>query len=246
MPATRVRLRFAKRGDLRLISHHDLMRCVERMLRRAALPVAHSQGFNPRPKMVFPLALALGIEGAREVLELELAEPQDAEEVRRRLAATAPAGLDFLEAEELGPGRAGQVAAASYALPVPREHADACHAALARFLASDHWTHLRHRPDKGRTRAVDLRQATTEASLDADGVLRFRLTMTTQGSARPEEVVGALGLTDVLTQGGVLVRTDVELASLTPAAPPSPPVSPTDLSVGPTPLLPTSSTTTAP
>ena len=56
--ATKVRLRFAKRGDLRLVSHHDLMRCLERMLRRANLPMAYSQGFNPRPKVVFSLALA--------------------------------------------------------------------------------------------------------------------------------------------------------------------------------------------
>ena len=63
----RVRLRFAKRGDLRLVSHHDVVRAFERMLRRAELPVAHSQGFNPRPKVVFPLSLALGIEGRREI-----------------------------------------------------------------------------------------------------------------------------------------------------------------------------------
>ena len=40
--ATKVRLRFAKNGDLRLVSHHDLMRCLERMIRRAELPVAQS------------------------------------------------------------------------------------------------------------------------------------------------------------------------------------------------------------
>ena len=75
--ATKLRLRFAKRGDLRLVSHHDLMRCLERMLRRAQIPMAMSQGFNPRPKIVFALALGLGIEGRREVVDLELAEPME-------------------------------------------------------------------------------------------------------------------------------------------------------------------------
>src|SRR3954447_11198402 len=97
--ATKVRLRFAKRGDLRLVSHHDLLRCLERLLRRAEIPVAQSQGFNPRPKVVFTLALALGIEGQREVLELDLAEPMAAPEVLGRLRASAPPGLVFLEAE---------------------------------------------------------------------------------------------------------------------------------------------------
>src|ERR1051326_7207454 len=49
--ACKVRLRFAKRGDVRLVSHHDLMRCLERALRRACIPMALSQGFNPRPKI---------------------------------------------------------------------------------------------------------------------------------------------------------------------------------------------------
>src|SRR3954454_24364755 len=116
---TKVRLRFAKRGDLRLVSHHDLMRCLERMIRRAALPVAHSQGFNPRPKATFALALALGIEGRREVMDLELDEPMEPREVLGRLAAEAPPGFDFFEAEAVGPGRAARVAAASYRLAIP-------------------------------------------------------------------------------------------------------------------------------
>ncbi len=47
---TKVRLRFAKCGDLRLISHRDIMRCLERMLRRAGIPIAFTQGFNPGPR----------------------------------------------------------------------------------------------------------------------------------------------------------------------------------------------------
>ena len=59
--------------------------------------------------------------------------------------------------------------------------------------------------------AFDLRPFLLGAELDALGSLRFRLKMTPNGSARPEEVVEALGLRDLLGQGSVLVRTDVEL-----------------------------------
>jgi radical SAM-linked protein len=170
--------------------------------------------------MAFPLALALGIVGLREVLEVELTEPLRAEEVRRRLASEAPPGLDLIEAEEVGPGRATQVAAVSYALAVPADRAEACRAAVATFLASDRWPHQRQRPDRGRTRDVDLRRFVTDAGLAPDLMLRFRLTMSPEGSARPEEVVEALGLTVILTRGAVLVRTDVELASATAATPP--------------------------
>ncbi len=220
MTANKVRLRFAKRGDLRLVSHHDLMRCLERTLRRAEVPVAKSQGFNPRPKVVFALALGLGIEGRREVLELELDEPMEPAEVLRRLAATAPPGFDFLEAEAVGPGRAPRVEAAQYALTVPPERiADARHA-LDALLQREHVPYTRHRPD--RLVELDLRPFVLGAEIDPTGTLRFRLRITPQGSARPEEIVDALGLRDLLEQGAVLSRTDVELADADADRPRSP------------------------
>src|SRR5215212_8271753 len=205
MTATKVRLRFAKHGDLRLISHHDLMRCLERILRRAQVPMATSQGFNPRPKVVFTLALALGIEGHREVVELELAEPLGPEDVLSRLRAASPRGLDWLEAEAVPPGRAAQPEAVAYVLEVPEPRRDGARARLAEFLASEHWPYTRRRPD--RTVAIDLRPFLIEAELDPLGVLRFRMKMLPSGSARPEELIEALGLGDLLAQGSVLVRT---------------------------------------
>jgi radical SAM-linked protein len=210
--ATKVRLRFAKSGDLRLVSHHDLLRCLERLLRRAGLPVALSQGFNPRPKAVFTLALALGIEGRREVLELDLAEPMEPAEVRRRLSAAAPPGLDFLEAEAVPPGRPAHAQAVEYRLDVPADRRDAARAALARFLASTDWPSTRHRPDRGRDVVIDLRPFVLDARLDAAGALWFRMKITPNGSARPEELLDAVGLRDLLGQGSVLVRTEMELA----------------------------------
>ena len=70
----KMRFRFRKDGALRLLSHHDLMRCFERMLRRAALPVRQSQGFHPKPRLIFALSLPLGVIGCEEVAELELEE----------------------------------------------------------------------------------------------------------------------------------------------------------------------------
>jgi radical SAM-linked protein len=227
MVANKVRLRFAKRGDLRLVSHHDLMRCLERALRRARLPMASSQGFNPRPKVMFTLALGLGIEGRREVVELELAEPLEPAEVLRRLSAEAPPGLEFLEAEAVGPGRPAQAGAVHYALEIPTDRQEAARAALAALLASDRWPYTRHRP--GRTVETDLRPFVLGAELDPPGVLRFRLKMTANGSARPEEAIDALGLRDLLEQGAVLARTDVELVpSLNEAGSPSLPAADRD------------------
>ena len=83
---------FRKQGDLRLIGHRDLMRCLERLFRRAGLALGMSQGFHPKPRMTFPLALAVGIEGDDEVMELELTEPPAADELLRAAGAAGPAG----------------------------------------------------------------------------------------------------------------------------------------------------------
>src|SRR2546427_6653213 len=101
MVCEKVRIRFRKIGNLRLISHHDLMRCFERMLRRAALPFHSTEGFNPKPRLLFPLPLSLGIVGCREVAELELDADLSAAEVYDRLARQAPAGLEILDVQRI-------------------------------------------------------------------------------------------------------------------------------------------------
>ena len=53
MLGDKFRLRFEKAGVLRLLSHHDLMRVLERMLRRAGLPFKSTAGFHPGPRIVF-------------------------------------------------------------------------------------------------------------------------------------------------------------------------------------------------
>jgi len=70
MPLDKVRIRFRKSGDLRLVSHLDLMRSLERLLRRAMLPFRRTEGFHPTPRLVLAQSLPLGVVGHNEVLEL--------------------------------------------------------------------------------------------------------------------------------------------------------------------------------
>ncbi|WZO95842.1 TIGR03936 family radical SAM-associated protein [Isosphaeraceae bacterium EP7] len=222
---SRVRLRFAKQGDLRLVSHHDLMRCLERLVRRAGLPVAQSKGFNPRPKIAFALALALGIEGRREVVDIDLEEPLGADRVRELLASESPDGLEWFEAQDVPIGKAVQISSVRYELQVPADRREVAARSVEVLLASDRWPFVRRRPD--RDIEADLRPFVLGAELDPEGTLQIHLKMTPSGSARPEEVLDALGLRDLLGSGGVLVRTDMDLApptesGPTPPAPPKP------------------------
>src|SRR2546425_458428 len=109
MMRVKVRIRFRKAGDLRFVSHHDLMRVFERMMRRAGVPFRSNEGFHPKPKMAFASALGLGIAGLQEIVEIELSEPMPPEEVQRRMASEAPAGLDVLSVEPMDAQTTAQV-----------------------------------------------------------------------------------------------------------------------------------------
>jgi len=212
--ATKLRLRFAKRGDLRLVSHHDIMRCLERMARRAQIPLARSQGFTPRPKIVFALALGLGIEGQNEIVDIELFEPREPADVLRRLAETAPPGFQWLGAEVLPAGApAPRPVALEYELRVPVDRHAQTRSELSLLLASTSCPVTRRRPDRDREQTIDLRPFLLNAELTDEGVLRARFKVCPDGSARPEELLECLGLRDLLDQGAILVRTHVELGS---------------------------------
>src|SRR3990170_4028087 len=88
---TRVRFRFSKLGKVRFTSHRDTARCWERALRRAELPVSYTEGFSPRPKVSFGLALSTGHESLAECLDVDLATDPAAVDVDSLPARLDPA-----------------------------------------------------------------------------------------------------------------------------------------------------------
>src|SRR5439155_5164241 len=154
MVRAKVRIRFRKAGDLRFTSHHDLMRCFERMLRRAALPFHCTEGFNPKPRLLFPLPLPLGVVGCREVAELELDADVSADEVRDRLARQAPAGLDILEVQRIDGTKTAHAQLACYRIPVPPDRCDVLPERMAALMSSSACWVERQRPQ---FRKIDVR-----------------------------------------------------------------------------------------
>lgn len=208
MVRLRVRIRFCKQGDLRLIGHRDLMRCFERLFRRAGLALGFSQGFHPKPRMTFPLALAVGIEGVDEVMEVELAEPATAEELRRRLAPQAPPGLVFRSVETLPEGsRKASVHTVAYEASIPATEQAALPERVERLLAAS------SSPiDRAGRASIDVRPLISELAY-AKGVLGMRLQVDSRGSVGPREVLAALGLPDIERLGARLRRTAVEVCA---------------------------------
>lgn len=205
MAKRRFRIRFRKAGDLSLISHRDLVRLWERLFRRAGLRLAMSQGFHPKPKMSFPAALAVGMIGANELMEVEFEDEPTSETVRERIVSASVPGLEILQVDDAPTGKT-RVRSLSFELDVPAEMRPVVRERIAELLAQDSYMSQR---DDG-SAPVDVRPALEELTLEEDR-LRIRLLANTQGGARPRAVLEALGLEELPVQGHPLTRTEVEL-----------------------------------
>jgi radical SAM-linked protein len=204
---TKVRVRFRKGGDLRLVSHHDLMRTFERMLRRASLPFRSSEGFHPKPRCVFALSLPLGIVGCEEVVELELTEALAPEEVSTRLAAATVPGLEILSVCRVESRKAAQVRRVTYRVPLPAESQIGLAERISVLLASAACPIERERPEK---KQIDLRPYIDQIRLSPEA-LEMDLWVKPSGMARPDEVLALLGLHEVIEAGVVIERSRLEL-----------------------------------
>ena len=94
-------IRFAIEGDLRFLSHHDMMRTAERTARRSDLPLHYSQGYNPRPVLSLACPRPVGVASRDELLVLVLDEDVAERDLRSRLEASSPLGMRVLEARPL-------------------------------------------------------------------------------------------------------------------------------------------------
>jgi radical SAM-linked protein len=102
----RVRIVFRKGEVVKYISNLDLLRAWERILRRARLPLAYTQGFNPHPRITIAMPLAVGCSGENEVLDVLLdREDEDVPDLARRvrdaLEPAMPPGLSVVSVTEV-------------------------------------------------------------------------------------------------------------------------------------------------
>lgn len=90
------RARFSREGAVSYIGHLDLMKTIERAIRRAELPILYSQGYNPRPMMVFALPLGVGINTTGDYFDAAMSVPVDSEEFMAKVNPELPDGLKLL------------------------------------------------------------------------------------------------------------------------------------------------------
>lgn len=197
-----VRIRFTKRGKVRFISHRDVARAFERAFRIEALPLAFTQGFSPRPKVSFGLALSVGYESEAEYLDVELQHEFDVDALPFTLSAALPEGIDVVTAAALAdraPALQEAVTAVEYDVVAERGDGDHLEPAVvadlvSEALASETLRAIRRR--KGRDVLDDVRpliRAADVISPHERGVLLHLELATQPSSVKPGEVVAALG-----------------------------------------------------
>ena len=199
-PQQRIRITFAKGEAIKYISHLDLNRAWERAFRRAGLPLAYSQGFNPRPRFQMAAALPVGVSGQAELLDMWLAECLDPETVLNQLRLVLPRGLEVLEAAEVdlrSPSLQSQMQAADYLAVVrSREPVPAMRDRVQALLEMPSIPRQRHH--KGKLQSYDLRpfiqKLSVEPGQEGTQILCMRLQASPQGAGRPDEILDALGL----------------------------------------------------
>jgi radical SAM-linked protein len=214
----RVRVRFAKRGRLRFLSHRDVARSVERAVRRAGLPVAHSHGFNPHPRLSWIGAAPTGTASEAEYLEIGLTREVDPAALVAALDAALPDGLDVLAAAPAsGTALADRIDASRWVVELPGVEPAVLGAAVDALLATD--TLVVERVTPSGRRQVDVRSALVAAAV----------TGTTPG---PSAATGTAGggvcatMTAVVRQTTPAVRPDDVLGALDVVAGLRPPVPP--------------------
>ena len=203
----RVRIRFTKLDDLRWISHRDLMRLWERLFRRAGVALSMTEGFHPKPRINFPSALAVGIAGLDELLEVDLAEPHTAQSLAAAIAPQLPPGMSLGAIDVLpAPDRKAQVKYVTFEMAIPAERQQALSGRLAWLLEQVSYSIER----EGRSAPLDLQPLIDALSL-AKNTLQMRLRVDREGSARPREVLAAMEIADLEFEGFFLTRTRVEV-----------------------------------
>jgi radical SAM-linked protein len=197
----RLRVRFKRGGEVKFVSHLDLIRLWQRAFQRARIPIAYSEGFSPHPKISLAAPLPIGVTSDAELMDIHLAKWVSPHFLNSALSQQLPSGIEILQTYSIAPNQPSlqsQVRFAEYKVTVKMEMGKAeIEAAITDLLSTEHlpWQHQR---DTG-PRNYDRRELISDLWLmdyqPSYGTIGMRLRCDSSGSGRPEQVSLALGFT---------------------------------------------------
>jgi radical SAM-linked protein len=201
-PQQRLALTFSRCEELKYITHLDIMRLWQRVLRRAGMPLAYSQGFNPHPKISIAAPLAIGVTSEGELMDVFLERRVSLDFFTKVVNEQLPLGIKILDIKELWPklpSLQSQLRFAEYRVEVEsgrelKEVKRALRSLLAKKILP--WQHARDKE----IRRYDLRALIDDLWpidwSDCKHTLGMRLRNDASGSGRPEQVILALGFSE--------------------------------------------------
>ena len=194
--AQRVRIQYSRLGEARFLGAKEMATLFARASRRAKLPVAHSQGFHPLPRISFGPALPLGVESEEEFLDLELTEALPVIDVGRRLGEELSQGFSVQWAREIPlntPSIDASIQAYRYVaslttLPAEKRSASAIAKQLSAYRSASSLLMQKHRRAGNKT--VDAKLFVDELALTTPQQLTFIVKKTSAGTIKPHDFVG--------------------------------------------------------
>ncbi len=193
----KIRLRYTKNGKVRFTSHRDVARLFERSFRKLRLPVSYTEGFSPRPKISFGLALTVAHESDAEYLDVELATSIDLEDFCAQMTAVLPDGLEVVSAVSLESGSVSlqqAIVACSWEIEIIGLSPPEVAVAVASIIDATELPQERLR--KGNSTVVDVRPAILDLEIlgPTDRGVRLAVLLATESvSLRPAELVQLVG-----------------------------------------------------
>jgi len=151
-----MRVEYRVGPELKFLANLDMMRLVERAIRRAGIPCVLSQGFNPHLRLSMGTILPVGLWGEREYFDVEL-EPLPPAEFKSKMNDTLPAGIRLTDCREINsdaPALMKIINAAEYVF-ITRTERTLLESVAVRILAQD--TVLVQNRGKNKQRQKDLR-----------------------------------------------------------------------------------------
>jgi len=180
-------------GDIRFISHKDMMRLFQRALARATLPVRYSQGFNPHAKISITLPRPVGVSSDEEVLVIQFSDPIDGEAALTKLMQQMPVGIELVEVNRLARGERWTPVRVEYCIHLEDNTQENLQAQVRKIIDSEELIVERTLHKNGHTRRFDARPYITDVTLNGHAV-HFTLLVTREGTLRPVEFARLLEL----------------------------------------------------
>jgi radical SAM-linked protein len=194
----RIRIVYSKADSLKYTGNLDLQKIWERLLRRANLPLAYSQGFHPQPRINQGCPLPLGFIGENEMVDIWLDfEQLNVQELIEKIHGSAPAGLTVHQVEvvpDSAPSLPTQIVAADYhAILLQAVDLDNLHKQVEELLTTEKF--LRERRGKKYDLRPLIEALTVEVNASQQNPFLFmRLAARSGATGRPDEVLSALGM----------------------------------------------------